>query len=161
MVLNGFYMAGENQHVDNHTRINHLKPHTESLEDYRGVIDAGGRCVFNGKVVVSPNAQKISADQSNNNLLLSTQAEIDTKPELEIYADDVKCSHGATVGQLDKNALFYLRSRGLSTAVATTLLTFAFAESVFSRLSLDAVRKRLEKAVIKRLPDHKQIEEYL
>ena len=161
VVLNGYYMAGSGQHVDNHTCINHLKPNTQSLEDYRGVIDEGGRCVFNGKVLVSPNAQKIEAHQSNNNLLLSEKAEIDTKPELEIYADDVKCSHGATIGQLDKDALFYLRSRGISTTMATALLTFAFAESVISRLGLETVRERMQAAVATRLPDYERIKEFL
>lgn len=161
VVLNGFCFAGPGQHIDNHTRINHLKPHTTSLEDYRGVIDAGGRSVFNGKVVVSQDAQKIEANQSNNNLLLADGAEVDTKPELEIYADDVKCSHGATIGQLDKDALFYLRSRGIGTTVARTLLTFAFAESVISRLGLEPVQKRMQEAVIGRLPNHERIEEFL
>ena len=161
VTLNGFYMAGGVQHIDNHTRINHLKPNTQSLEDYRGVIDDKARCVFNGKVYVAQDAQQIDAQQSNNNLLLSNQAEIDTKPELEIYADDVKCAHGATIGQLDKNAMFYLRSRGISEPVARTLLTFAFAESVINRFEIDAVKRRVHDAVIQRLPGHERIEEFL
>ncbi len=161
VTLNGFYMAGGEQHMDNHTRVNHLKPNTQSLEDYRGVIDDKARCVFNGKVYVAQDAQQIDAQQSNNNLLLSNKAEIDTKPELEIYADDVKCAHGATIGQMDKNALFYLRSRGISEAVARTLLTFAFAESVITRFEVDAVRQRVHDAVIQRLPGHERIEEFL
>ncbi len=159
--LNGLFLAAGRQHVDNHTRIDHLVPHTRSREDYRGVLDGRGRGVFNGKVVVHEDAQHIDAHQSNNNLLLSERAEVDTKPELEIYADDVKCSHGATVGQLDADALFYLRSRGLDEAVARGLLTFAFADDVITRIALAPIRHRLETAVLGRLPEHDLIGDYL
>jgi Fe-S cluster assembly protein SufD len=145
--LNGLYLVSGRRHVDNHTRVDHLAPHTRSDERYRGVLDDNGRGVFNGKAIVHPDAQKIEAHQSNRNLLLSDKAEIDTKPELEIYADDVKCSHGATVGQLDENSLFYLRSRGIGKNEARALLTFAFAESVVERIRLEPVRRRLEKAL--------------
>jgi len=153
IILNGLYMGNGRQHVDNHTLVNHSKPHTRSDEYYRGVLDGRARGVFNGKVIVHKDAQKTDAAQSNANLLLSDHAEIDTKPELEIYADDVKCSHGATVGQLDKNMLFYLRSRGLDEATAKSLLTFAFADDVIRRIKFAPVREQLEFNVGGRLPD--------
>ena len=159
--LNGLYCLGGRQHVDNHTRVDHLAAHTRSSEDYRGVLDGRARGVFNGKAIVHEDAQKIEAHQSNSNLLLSEQAEVDTKPELEIYADDVKCSHGATVGQLDTTALFYLRSRGIDESAARSLLTFAFAEEVVERIGLKPVRQRLETAVAGALPDRSLIEDLL
>ena len=151
--LNGLYFTRGTSHVDNHTRVDHLAPHTSSREDYRGVLAGRSRAVFNGKVLVAEDAQKIEAHQSNNNLLLSHECEIDTKPELEIYADDVKCSHGATVGQLDATALFYLRSRGLDEDTARGLLTFAFAEEVIARLGIAPLAERLSSTVIGHLPD--------
>ena len=157
--LNGLYLVTDSRHVDNHTRIDHLKAHTKSEEDYRGVIDGNGRAVFNGKVVVHKSAQKTDAQQSNRNLLLSKRAEVDTKPELEIYADDVKCSHGATVSKLDKNAFFYLLSRGIEPVAATAMLTFAFAEDVMSRIEIPGVRHHLELLVRKQLPNSGYIEE--
>ncbi|MGB5622801.1 MAG: Fe-S cluster assembly protein SufD [Gammaproteobacteria bacterium] len=156
--MNGLYCLGGRQHVDNHTRVDHHAPHTRSDEDYRGVLNDRARGVFNGKAIVHQDAQKIEAHQSNSNLLLSEQAEVDTKPELEIYADDVKCSHGATVGQLDQTALFYLRSRGIDEEAAKALLTFAFAEAVVGRVGLEPVRRRLETAVAGALPDRSLIE---
>ncbi|MCK5669423.1 MAG: SufD family Fe-S cluster assembly protein, partial [Gammaproteobacteria bacterium] len=153
IILNGLYMGNGSQHVDNHTLVNHSKPHTQSDENYRGVLDGRAQGVFNGKVIVHKDAQKIEAAQSNANLLLSDHAEIDTKPELEIYADDVKCSHGATVGQLDKKMLFYLRSRGLDEETAKSLLTFAFADEVIRRIKFAPVREQLEFSVGGRLPD--------
>jgi len=160
VTLNGLYMARHRQHVDNHTLINHLEPHTKSEEYYRGVLDDHARGVFNGKVIVHENAQKTDAQQSNANLLLSDNAEADTKPELEIYADDVKCSHGATVGQLDKQMLFYLRSRAIEEDKARSLLTYAFAEDVINRIKFVPIRKRLEDLVIGRLPDAALIREF-
>ncbi len=159
--LNGLYFVDGKRHVDNHTHVDHLAPETRSDESYRGVIDNRGRAVFNGKAVVHPDAQRIEAHQSNKNLLLSRQAEVDTKPELEIYADDVKCSHGATVGQLDENALFYLLSRGIGPEVARKLLTYAFAEAVATRMPLGAVRQRLEKRISGALPDSEMMHEPL
>jgi Fe-S cluster assembly protein SufD len=153
VILNGLYLVDGKRHVDNHTRVDHLAPETRSDEMYRGVVDAKGRAVFNGKAIVHPDAQKIEAHQSNRNLLLSQEAEVDTKPELEIYADDVKCSHGATVGQLDRSALFYLLSRGISEEVARAMLTFAFAEAVAMRIPLSAVRRRIEERIAGALPD--------
>ncbi len=153
-LLNGFYLTSGRQHVDNHTRVDHLAPHTTSEETYRGVLSGRSRAVFNGKAVVHEGAEKIEAMQSNRNLLLSKGAEVDTKPELEIYADDVKCSHGATVGQLDENAFFYLLSRGLDPHTARSLLTFAFADEVIARLGNDPLRRHVERRAATRLPDN-------
>jgi Fe-S cluster assembly protein SufD len=151
--LNGLYLTGGRQHTDHHTRIDHAKARGVSRELYKGVLDGASRAVFNGKVIVHPNAQHSDAQQSNRNLLLSEGAEVDTKPQLEIYADDVKCTHGATVGQLDADQLFYLRSRGVDDAAARALLTFAFAAEVVSRLSVVPLRARLEKLLLGRLPE--------
>lgn len=159
-LLNGLYMAREKQHVDNHTRIDHLVPHTSCIENYRGVLNGQSRGVFNGKIVVHKDAQKTDAHLSNLNLLLSSDAEVDTKPELEIYADDVKCSHGATVGQLDEKMLFYLRSRAIDEEVARSLLTYAFAEDVIKDIQFPEVLKRIENSVVTRLPDEKLIREF-
>ncbi len=158
--MNGLYVTNKKQHVDNHTFVEHLVPHTFSNQIYRGVLDGHGRGVFNGKVIVHKDAQKIEAYQSNANLLLSDTSEVDTKPELEIYADDVKCSHGATVGQLDENMLFYLRSRAIDEETAKSLLTFAFAEEVIKEIKLQAIRERLESSVIGKLPDANIIQEF-
>jgi Fe-S cluster assembly protein SufD len=159
-VLNGLYVCGGRQHVDNHVRVDHLKPRTTSEETYRGVLDGRARAVFNGKVVVHREAPKTDARQSNANLLLSDEAEVDTKPELEIYADDVKCSHGATVGRLDPDMLFYLRSRAIPESVARSLLIYAFAEDVIRRIGVPAVRHRMERTVAGRLPDSGLISEF-
>jgi Fe-S cluster assembly protein SufD len=159
--LNGLYYTQTGQHVDNHTRIDHLAPHTSSNEDYRGVLDGRSRAVFNGKVVVHPDAQRIEAHQSNKNLLLSERCEIDTKPELEIYADDVKCSHGATIGQLDADALFYLLARGIDRETARGLLTFAFAGDVTARFGVPGLRERVESLLLGRLPDADRLKEFV
>ena len=132
--LYGFYIVDGRQHIDNHTRIDHAARDTVSRELYRGILDGQGRAVFNGKVLVAPHAAKTDAEQANHNLILSRGAEIDTKPELEIYTDDVKCSHGATIGQLDEDQLFYLRSRGLEADAARNLLIIAFAERLLGAL---------------------------
>ena len=133
-VLNGLYAVNGRMHTDNHTHINHLAPQTTSRELYRGVLDGHGRAVFNGRVRVAKHAVKTDSAQANHNLLLSRGAEIDTKPELEIYADDVKCSHGATIGQLDEQQLFYLRSRGIDAEAARVLLIGAFTERLLAEL---------------------------
>ena len=161
IALNGLYMASGTQHVDNHTLVNHAKAHTSSEENYRGVLNDKARGVFNGKVVVHEQAQKTDAQQSNANLLLSDDAEIDTKPELEIYADDVKCSHGATIGQLDENMLFYLRSRAIDENTARSLLTFAFADEVIKKIKFAPIRERLEHIVVGKLPDATLIKEFV
>ena len=139
--LTGLYLASGAQHIDNHTRVEHRVGPAVSHEEYRGILNGRSRCVFNGQAVVFEGADGTDANQANHNLLLSDQAEIDTKPELEIYADDVKCSHGATVGQLDETALFYLRSRGLDTTEARRLLTQAFAANILNLLAIDEARE--------------------
>lgn len=149
--LHGLYLASGRQHIDNHTRVDHRVGPAKSTEEYRGILSGQARCVFNGKAVVHDGADGTDADQSNHNLLLSDKAEIDTKPELEIYADDVKCSHGATVGQLDKSALFYLRSRGLDKDEATQVLTRAFASAILSKLAIEQCHDYLASALDKHL----------
>ena len=149
--LFGLFIAGAGQHLDNHTTIVHAAPETRSDEAFRGIIGDRGRGVFNGKVVVRPGAQRIDARQTNDNLLLGAQSEIDTKPELEIYADDVKCSHGTTVGELDPDHLFYLRARGIDADDARQMLTTAFAASVLERVRNEPWRTRLLDLVTARL----------
>ena len=151
--LTGLYMANGRQHMDHHTLIDHAQPRGRSREFYKGVLDGAARAVFNGKVIVRADAQQTDAQQSNRNLLLSDHAEVDTKPQLEIYADDVKCSHGATVGPLDAEQIYYLRSRGIDDASAHALLTFAFAGDVVSRVSCAPLRARLEHLLRGRLPE--------
>ena len=142
--LYGLYVTGGREHADNHTTIEHAKPHGTSRQIYKGVLDGHSRAVFNGKVVVRRDAQKTDAQQTNRNLLLSNDATIDTKPQLEIFADDVKCTHGASIGQLDEQALFYLRSRGMSERTARSLLTYGFASEVVERVGVPAVREQLD-----------------
>jgi len=149
--LHGRYLATGTQHIDNHTRVDHRVGPATSTEEYRGILNGRARCVFNGKAIVHAGADGTDADQSNHNLLLSEKAEIDTKPELEIYADDVKCSHGATVGQLDQSALFYLRSRGLDLDEATQVLTRAFASAILSKLAIEECREYLATAMDRQL----------
>jgi Fe-S cluster assembly protein SufD len=132
--LNGLFLGAGGQHLDNHTLVDHAMPHCSSDELYKGVLADTSRGVFRGRVLVRPDAQKTDAQQSNPNLLLSDRAEIDTKPQLEIYADDVKCSHGATVGQLDEDALFFMRSRGIGAVEARALLTRGFAHEITEAL---------------------------
>jgi Fe-S cluster assembly protein SufD len=138
VAMHGLYLASGQQHIDNHTAILHGVGPATSHEEYRGILAGNARCVFNGKVVVAEGADGTDSSQTNHNLLLSDRAEIDTKPELEIYADDVKCAHGATVGQLDETALFYLRSRGLGKQQARQVITRAFAAELLSRLAVPA-----------------------
>ena len=157
--LNGLYLVGGRQHVDHHTRIDHCQPNGTSREYYRGVLDGRSRGVFNGKVIVHPGAQHTDAQQLNHNLLLSEGSEIDTKPQLEIYADDVKCTHGATIGQLDDAQIFYLRSRGVEEATARALLTYAFAQDVIDRIPVAPVRARLAQLLLSRLPQGHRIRE--
>jgi len=149
--LNGLFMGKGLQHTDHHILVDHLSPYTRSEEFFKGIMDDRSRGVFNGKVIVHEHAQKIDAVQSNKNLLLSSNAEIDTKPELEIYADDVKCSHGATIGRLSDTELFYLQSRGIGEEKARALLTYAFADEVISRMSLAPVREYLEQKIVGQL----------
>ena len=147
----GLYLAHGVQHIDNHLHAEHAVGPARSQQNYRGIASGRARCVFNGKAVVREGADGTDAEQSNHNLLLSERAEIDTKPELEIYADDVKCSHGATIGQLDEAAIFYLRSRGLDRDQAAQVLTRAFASRVVSAVPIDAARAYVEQAVDRQL----------
>jgi Fe-S cluster assembly protein SufD len=149
--LNGLYIVNGRQHVDHHTVIDHAKPHCNSHELYKGILDGHATAVFNGKIYVRPDAQKTDAKQTNQNLLLSRDAVIDTKPQLEIFADDVRCTHGATVGRLDEDALFYLRSRGIGLAEARSLLTYAFASDVLARIKVEPLRTQLEELLFARL----------
>jgi Fe-S cluster assembly protein SufD len=148
--LNGLYLTDGVQHIDNQTSIEHIAPNCPSHEVYKGVLDGRSHGVFNGKVYVHPEAQKTDGKQSNNNLLLSPNARVDTKPQLEIFADDVKCTHGATVGRLDELAMFYLNSRGIGPETARTLLTYAFAADVLETIELKPVRDDLERSVLAR-----------
>ncbi len=150
-LMYGLYLTRGDQVVDNHTAIHHDQPNCRSWEVYKGVLDGRSRAVFNGKVFVKPEAQKTDAKQTNRNLLLSDSARVDTKPQLEIFADDVKCTHGATVGRLDDVALFYARSRGVPADAARLLLTYAFAAEVTSEVVLEPVREELERLVRERL----------
>lgn len=152
-VLNGLFVLGGRQHADLHTRVDHSHPNGTSDELIKGILDGHSRGVFNGQVYVHPDAQKTDSSQSNHNLLLSRDAEVDTKPQLEIYADDVKCSHGATVGQLDADMQFYLRSRGLSEEAARAMLTYAFAEEVLTKIDIDAARSEVLSRLSAFLPD--------
>ena len=150
--LNGLYLANGRQLVDNQTTIDHAMPHCDSHELYKGILDGRSRAVFNGKIIVRLDAQKTDAKQSNKALLLSEDAQITTKPQLEIFADDVKCTHGATVGQLDPDALFYLRSRALSEAQARQLLIHAFAADLLGHIKVEAIRRELDALLLERLP---------
>jgi FeS assembly protein SufD len=141
-ILNGLYLTQGSQHIDNHTFLDHAKPHCSSREYYKGVLPGRSHGVFNGKILVRKDAQKTDAKQTNKNLLLSEEALVDTKPQLEIYADDVRCTHGATIGQLDEDALFYLRSRGLGQEDARSLLIHAFATDLIERIPVLPVPHR-------------------
>ncbi|MFW5426748.1 MAG: Fe-S cluster assembly protein SufD [Methylophagaceae bacterium] len=152
VVMDGLYLPINEQHVDFHTRIDHMVPNTSSEELFKGVIDDKAHGVFNGKVIVHKDAQKTDSNQQNHNLLLSRSCEIDSKPELEIYADDVKCAHGSTVGQMNEDHLFFLRSRGLDEVSARSLLTYAFAVEVLERIPADDIRQALSAVVEQRLP---------
>ncbi|MFZ0392037.1 MAG: Fe-S cluster assembly protein SufD, partial [Calditrichia bacterium] len=149
--LYGFYLVSGRQHIDNHTNIDHAAPNCDSNELFKGILADKARGVFSGTIYVRRDAQKTNAFQSNKNLLLSEEAEIDSKPQLKIFADDVKCSHGATIGQLDEEALFYLRQRGLSISEANTMLRYAFAADVFNRIELAPLKEYADQKVNKRI----------
>jgi Fe-S cluster assembly protein SufD len=153
------YFTRERQHVDNNILVDHAAPGSVSDQFYKGILDGQSRAVFAGKIVVRRDAQKTNAYQANNNLLLSPDAEIDTKPELEIFADDVKCSHGATAGELDERELFYLRSRGLDPVTARNLLTFAFAGAVLERFTSPAIAEQARAGLLRGLPGGAALEE--
>jgi Fe-S cluster assembly protein SufD len=149
--IDGLYMVGDGQHTDTHSLIDHISPHCKSHQLYKGVLTEKSRAVFNGKVFVHKEAQKTDAFQTNKNLLLSNEARVDTKPQLEIFADDVKCSHGATVGQLEEEELFYLISRGLREETARNLLTYGFAEEIIEKIKLNSIKDELNDLILNRL----------
>jgi Fe-S cluster assembly protein SufD len=150
--LNGLYLGAKRQHLDNHTRINHLKPRAVSREMYKGVLDGRARGVFQGRVIVAEDAQKTDSQMNNRNLLLSNEAEADTKPQLEIYADDVKCGHGVTVGQLDEKSVFYLQSRSVDEETARNMLTFAFANEMVDKIKVKSLHDTVLEQVLARFP---------
>lgn len=158
-LFNGLYIAVGRQHVDHHTRIDHAQPHGTSHEYYRGIVDDAARGVFSGRILVREGARKSDALQRSDTLLLSPQAEADARPQLEIYNDDVKCAHGATIGQLDETALFYLRSRGIDADLARALLTQAFGRQILDRIAIPGLRTRLEAALLDHLPAGNRIRE--
>jgi Fe-S cluster assembly protein SufD len=149
--VDGLYVAGANQHTDTHSVIDHKEPNCTSHQLYKGILDGNARAVFNGKIFVREGAQKTDAMQTNKNLLLSSQAQVDTKPQLEIYADDVKCAHGAAVGQIDEEELFYLQARGLNPELGRSLLTYGFAEEVIGKIKIESIRSQLDEAVLTHL----------
>ena len=151
--FNGLYVAEADQFVDNHMRVEHIAAHCASHELYKGILDGRARAVFNGRIYVHKGAQKTDAKQTNRNLLLSRQALVNSNPQLEIFADDVKCTHGSTVGQLDAEAIFYLRSRGIGVEAAKSLLTYAFASEVAQAIDLEPVRRDLEEFLFGRLAE--------
>jgi Fe-S cluster assembly protein SufD len=151
-LINGLFMANGRQHMDNYMKVEHASPHCASRQVYKGILDGQAHGVFHGRIVVHKDAQKTDAKQTNMNLLLSEDAQIDTKPQLEIYADDVKCTHGATVGQIDDEAVFYLRSRGIPEASARALLLYAFAGDMLQRMKIGPVRDHLERIVARWVP---------
>jgi Fe-S cluster assembly protein SufD len=149
--VDGLYMVDSDQHADTHSVIDHKQPHCTSHQLYKGILDGNARAVFNGKIFVREGAQKTDARQTNKNLLLSEKARVDTKPQLEIYADDVKCAHGAAVGQIEPEELFYLETRGIGPELGRSLLTYGFAEEVIARIKLESIRAELDQIVLKQL----------
>ena len=149
--INGITIIDDNQHVDHNTLIHHRKPNCNSYQDYKGIFGGKSVGVFNGRVLVEKEAQKTNAFQANNNVLISDKAAINTKPQLEIFADDVKCSHGCTVGQLDKNALFYLRSRGIAEKEATALMMYGFANKVLTSVEIPEIKARINRIIANKL----------
>jgi Fe-S cluster assembly protein SufD len=149
--VDGLYFVGADQHSDTHSVIDHKQPHCTSHQLYKGILDGNGRAVFNGKIFVREGAQKTDAMQTNKNLLLSDKARVDTKPQLEIYADDVKCAHGAAVGQIDPEELFYLETRGIGPELGRSLLTYGFAEEVIGKIKIESIRSQLDEIVLQQL----------
>jgi Fe-S cluster assembly protein SufD len=149
--LNGLSLVFDKQLIDNHTFIDHAMPHGTSHELYKAIVGEAGRNVFNGKILVREDAQKTDAKQTNKNLLLSAEAQVNAKPQLEIYADDVKCTHGATIGQLDDEMIFYLRSRGIPMAQTRALLTYGFASDVLKNIKVDLLKRQIEALLHTRL----------
>lgn len=157
--VDGLYIAAGEQLIDHHTFVDHREPNSESREFYKGILDDKATGVFNGKIMVHQKAQKTDAKQTNRNLLLSDSANVHTKPQLEIFADDVKCTHGATIGQIDSNSLFYLKARGIDEVTARSLLIFAFAGEVVERVSFEPMRERLQNLLYDRLPNGSELRE--
>ncbi len=151
-LINGLFMTDGRQHIDNFMHVEHASPHCDSRQFYNGILNDSSSGVFSGRIVVHKDAQKTDAKQTNRNLLLTDRASVDSKPQLEIYADDVKCTHGATIGQLDQEAVFYLRSRGISEEMARTLLLFGFATENLERMRLPYIRKYVEGLVMDKMP---------
>jgi Fe-S cluster assembly protein SufD len=154
-LINGLFIGNGRQHMDNYMLVEHASPHCSSRQFYNGILDGNSHGVFHGRIIVHKDAQKTDAKQTNRNLLLSDNAQIDTKPQLEIYADDVKCTHGATIGQIEENALFYMRSRGIDESSARRLLLFAFANESLERMRTSGVREYLEDVIRQWLPEGK------
>ncbi len=152
--LNGLYIVNGTQHIDNHTVIDHAKPHGTSHELYKGILDDKAGAVFNGRILVRKDAQKTDSKQTNKNLVLSDEAVIDTKPELQIFADDVRCTHGATIGQIDAESMFYLQSRGIGKNEARNLLIYAFAQDIVDRVKVPALREMLERSLFEKFHEH-------
>jgi Fe-S cluster assembly protein SufD len=152
--VNGLYIVGGTQHIDNHTVIDHAMPHAASHEMYKGILDGKAQAVFNGRIIVRKDAQKTDSKQTNKNLVLSDDAVINTKPELQIHADDVRCTHGATIGQLDAESMFYLQSRGIGKQDARSLLTFAFAQDIVDRIKVSSLRESLERSLFEKFHEH-------
>ncbi|HUP50508.1 MAG TPA: Fe-S cluster assembly protein SufD [Thermoanaerobaculia bacterium] len=153
LVLEGLFIGTGTQHLDNHTVIDHLSPHCDSQELYKGILDQNARGIFEGKIIVRPGAQKTVSRQENRNLLLSETATVDSKPTLEIHNDDVKCNHGSTIGQLEEEPLFYLRSRGLGEEEARNLLVYAFAADIVDRMRVEPVREYVRRALFRQMPE--------
>ncbi|GAA3633232.1 Fe-S cluster assembly protein SufD [Flavivirga jejuensis] len=150
-ILKGVTIIGEKQHVDHNTLVHHIEPNCESHQDYKGIFGENSTGVFNGKIIVEKEAQKTNAFQANNNILVSDKATINTKPQLEIFADDVKCSHGCTIGQLDESAMFYMRSRGIPEKEAKALLMYAFSNNVLNSVKIPEMKQRITKIIAKKL----------
>jgi Fe-S cluster assembly protein SufD len=159
--LDGLFLVSGRQHIDNHTRINHTQPHATSRELYKGILSDKARGVFQGRVVVQEGAQKTNSEMNNHNLLLSDNAEIDAKPQLEIYADDVKCAHGVTVGQLDNESVFFLESRGIEAERAKNMLTFAFANEQVEKIELPDLKLQVQEQLLKQFPQEGIEKEWL
>jgi Fe-S cluster assembly protein SufD len=149
--LKGVTIVGNKQHVDHNTLVHHIEPNCESHQDYKGIFGDSATGVFNGRVIVNKEAQKTNAFQANNNILVSDKASINTKPQLEIFADDVKCSHGCTIGQLDESAMFYMRSRGIPEKEAKALLMYAFSNNVLSSVKIPEIKQRITKIIANKL----------
>ena len=149
--LKGLTILESDQHVDHNTLVNHAQPNCESHQDYKGIFSERSVGVFNGKILVDQIAQKTNAFQQNNNILIDNKAKVNSKPQLEIFADDVKCSHGCTIGQLDKEALFYLKSRGIPEKEAIALLTYGFANSILKSVNIPSLKKRINSLISKKL----------